>query len=96
MAAGKKEDSDGLKPICGNRRAYHEYEVFETLECGLVLTGTEVKSLRDGAGSLEEAYAIARYVRTFVPGSEISRPDFNAPEKPAAPQATPPKLPAGS
>jgi SsrA-binding protein len=71
MAAGKKEDSDGLKPICRNRRAYHEYEVFETLECGLVLTGTEVKSLRDGAGSLEEAYAKIQGRELWLIGSDI-------------------------
>ena len=71
MAAGKKDDSDGLKPICRNRRAYHEYEVFETLECGLVLTGTEVKSLRDGAGSLEEAYAKIQGRELWLIGSDI-------------------------
>jgi hypothetical protein len=39
-----------------------------------------------GALSLEEAWALARYVRTFVPGTEVSRPDFNAPDKlPVAP-----------
>lgn len=51
-----KDDSD-VHPICRNKRAWHEYEIFDTLECGVVLTGTEVKSLRDGAGSLDEAYA---------------------------------------
>lgn len=71
MAAGKKDDTDGLKPICRNRRAYHEYEVFETLECGLVLTGTEVKSLRDGAGSLEEAYAKIQGRELWLIGSDI-------------------------
>jgi SsrA-binding protein len=71
MAAGKKEDSDGVKPICRNRRAYHEYEVFETLECGLVLTGTEVKSLRDGAGSLEEAYGKIQGRELWLIGSDI-------------------------
>jgi len=50
-------DADGILPICRNKRAFHEFEIFDALECGLVLTGTEVKSLRDGAGSLDEAYA---------------------------------------
>jgi hypothetical protein len=51
-----------------------------------------------GVLSLEEAWALARYVRTFVPGTEVSRPDFSTPEKatpapqPAAP-AKPPKVP---
>jgi hypothetical protein len=45
-----------------------------------------------GVLSLEEAWALARYVRTFVPGTEVSRPDFSAPEKSASP--TPPSAPA--
>ena len=52
--AAKKDDT---VHICQNRRAFHEYEVFETLECGIVLTGTEVKSLRARAANLEDAYA---------------------------------------
>ena len=59
MADKKKADreDDGVQSICRNKRAFHEYEIFDTLECGLVLTGTEVKSLRDGFGSLDDAYA---------------------------------------
>src|SRR5579884_1708645 len=59
MAGSKKkhQEPEGIEPICRNRRAFHEYEIFDTLECGLVLTGTEVKSLRTGQASLEEAYA---------------------------------------
>jgi len=56
MAVKKKTDDD-TKPICRNRRAFHEYDIFDKIECGLVLTGTEVKSLREGSGSLEDAYA---------------------------------------
>jgi hypothetical protein len=50
-----------------------------------------------GTLSLEEAWAMARYVRTFVPGTEESRPDFSTPAKPGAGSApaTPPKPPAG-
>lgn len=43
--------------VAGNRRAYHDYFIDETLEAGLVLTGTEVKSVRDGRVNLREAYA---------------------------------------
>ncbi len=59
MAGPKKkaQQPEEIQPICRNRRAFHEYEIFDTLECGLVLTGTEVKSLRAGQASLEEAYA---------------------------------------
>ena len=55
MARDKKADPEA-RDVCRNRRAYHEYEVSDTLECGLVLTGTEVKSLRAGKASIEEAY----------------------------------------
>jgi len=54
--AVKKTEVD-TKPICRNRRAFHEYDIFDKIECGIVLTGTEVKSLREGSGSLEDAYA---------------------------------------
>ena len=41
----KKAAEEGVQIVCRNRRALHEYEIHDTLECGLVLTGTEVKSL---------------------------------------------------
>jgi SsrA-binding protein len=37
----KQGDDEGVKPICRNKRAFHEYNLFDTLECGIVLTGTE-------------------------------------------------------
>lgn len=55
---GKKDaESDGIKVVARNRRARHEYDLLEKVEAGLVLTGTEVKSLRTGKASLEESYA---------------------------------------
>ena len=59
MAGAKKatKEADDIKSVCRNKRAFHEYEIFDTLECGVVLTGTEVKSLREHAASLEDAYA---------------------------------------
>jgi SsrA-binding protein len=48
---------DGFKIVARNRRARHEFDLLETIEAGLVLTGTEVKSLRNGKASLEESYA---------------------------------------
>lgn len=53
----RKDEKEQIKPICQNRRAFHEYEILEKLECGLVLTGTEVKSLRERAANLEDAFA---------------------------------------
>ena len=51
-----KNNSD-FKPITVNRKAYHDYEVLEHLEAGLVLTGTEIKSIRAGRVNLRGAYA---------------------------------------
>ncbi len=65
-----KEDGD-IQPICRNKRASHEYEIFDTLECGLVLTGTEVKSLRDGFGSLDDAYAKIEEGELWLINSDI-------------------------
>ncbi len=48
--------SDGIKIITTNRKARHEYHISETLEAGLALLGTEVKSLREGRANLQEAY----------------------------------------
>jgi SsrA-binding protein len=67
----KKEQDDGIQIICRNRRAFHEYAIEDTLECGLVLTGTEVKSLREGAGGLEDAYAKIDEGELWLIGSDI-------------------------
>jgi len=52
-----RESQSGDRPVAQNRRASHDYFILETIEAGLVLTGTEVKSLRHGKASLAEAYA---------------------------------------
>jgi SsrA-binding protein len=46
-----------MKVVCTNRKAYHEYHIEEKFETGIVLTGTEVKSLREGRANLKESYA---------------------------------------
>jgi SsrA-binding protein len=73
MAKPKKRDDDepGIKLICRNRRAFHEYHMDDRLECGIVLTGTEVKSLRDGQASLEDAYAKVENGEVWLLGSDI-------------------------
>ena len=47
---------EGVKVVARNRRARHDYHIEDTVEAGLVLTGTEVKSLREGRASLNEAF----------------------------------------
>ena len=51
------KDGDGIRAIATNRRARHEFFIEETYEAGLVLTGTEVKSLREGRANLSDAFA---------------------------------------
>ncbi len=53
----KPEQDGGATVICRNRRATHDFEILDTLECGIVLVGTEVKSLREGHAQLEDAFA---------------------------------------
>ena len=62
----------GEKLIVDNRRARHDYHLLDRLEAGLVLTGTEVKSLRDGRASLQQAYADVRDGEVWLVGAHIS------------------------
>ena len=69
MAA--KTDS-GEKLIVSNKKALHEYFVVQKFEAGLMLTGTEVKSLRDGKANLKDAYVIFKDDEAFLFGAHIS------------------------
>jgi SsrA-binding protein len=62
----------GQHLIVDNRRARHEYHLLDRLEAGVVLTGTEVKSLRDGRASLQQAYAEVRGDEAWLVGAHIS------------------------
>lgn len=67
-----KSDDPNTKMISRNRRARHEYEILDQLECGIVLRGSEVKSLRDGKVSLEEAYARILNGELWLLGCDIA------------------------
>ncbi len=58
--------------IVDNRRARHDYHLLDRVEAGVVLTGTEVKSLRDGRASLQQAYAEVRGEEAWLVGAHIS------------------------
>jgi SsrA-binding protein len=62
----------GEKLIVENRRARHDYHILERIEAGIALTGTEVKSLRDGGGNLREAYAVLRGGEAYLVGANIA------------------------
>lgn len=64
-------EHDNERLIAQNRRARHEYEVLETLECGIALVGSEVKSLRTGKLSLEEAYGRVKGDEVWLMGCDI-------------------------
>jgi SsrA-binding protein len=70
MAKSDKTD-EGLHAVTRNRKASHQYELSDRLECGIVLVGTEVKSLRDGHCSLDEAYAKIEDGELWLVGCEI-------------------------
>jgi SsrA-binding protein len=62
---------DTRRSIATNRRARHEYQVLDEIECGLVLTGTEVKSLRAGRASIAEAFGLVKKGELFLMGATI-------------------------
>ena len=61
-----------IKPVAQNRKARHDYFIEESIECGIELRGTEVKSMRQGKVNLKESYAIVRNGEVFVEGMHIS------------------------
>ena len=61
--------------ISENRKARHEYEILETLECGIALVGSEVKSLRNGRVSLDEAYGRVEKGEVWLVGCDIPEYD---------------------
>jgi SsrA-binding protein len=75
----KEPEKQGLERIsvCRNRKARHNYEILDTIECGMVLHGSEVKTLRSGKASLDEAYG-------RVSNGELWLVDADIPEYPQA------------
>jgi SsrA-binding protein len=69
--AKKKTGDDGRKIIADNRKARHAYSIESTLEAGLVLVGSEVKSLRTGKATISESYAQAKDGELFLVNAYI-------------------------
>jgi SsrA-binding protein len=79
--------TDDVKVICRNRKAYFEYAIDELFEAGLVLKGTEVKSLRQGKANISDAYARFQDGEIFLYNAHISPyshagPESHLPERP--------------
>jgi SsrA-binding protein len=67
----EKKDEANERLVAQNRRARHEYEVLDTVECGIVLVGSEVKTLRSGKVMLDDAYANVNKGEVWLVGCEI-------------------------
>lgn len=65
-----------VRPIAENRKARHKYDVLETLECGIVLLGSEVKSLRNGKVSLDESHGRVIEGEVWLVGCDIAEYSF--------------------
>jgi len=75
-SAGKAaEGKPAERVVAENRKARHEYEILDTLECGIVLVGSEVKSLRAGRMSLDEAYGRIEGGEAWLLGCDIPEYD---------------------
>jgi SsrA-binding protein len=68
----KPADSPEIESIAKNRRARHDYSIIDTYEAGIVLTGSEVKSLREGKANISDAYGIVRNGEIFIINLHIS------------------------
>ena len=66
------KDEAGEKVVTTNRKARHEYTVLDTIEAGLVLKGTEVKSLREGNANLSDGYAMMKNGEVWLVGMHVS------------------------
>ncbi len=67
-----QKPGSGERLIASNKKALHDYFVLQKLEAGLALTGTEVKSLRDGKAQLKDAYVIFQKGEAYLFGAHVS------------------------
>lgn len=65
-ASSMAKDKDAFKLIAQNKKAYHDYFIEETFEAGIVLVGTEVKSIRAGSGSIKESFIRVKDGEAFI------------------------------
>ena len=72
MCAAKKKSDDGNKTVAENPKARYDFHILETLEAGMVLTGTEVKSLRAGKAGIREAYVRVDKDECWIIGMTIA------------------------
>lgn len=68
----KSEAGDGRKVVTTNRRARYDYQIDEVFEAGIALSGTEIKSIRDGKVNLQDAYAVIENDEVWLLGMHIA------------------------
>ena len=72
MAKREVQSKKSSSPRITNRKARHDFHILEVVECGIELTGTEVKSLRSGQAKIDDAYGRVRNDEVFLIGSNIA------------------------
>ncbi len=70
--AVNKKSEPGLKMVADNRKAKHRYEILDSVECGMLLMGSEVKSMREGKLSIDEAYIRVKGKELWLVASDIA------------------------
>ena len=69
---------ENIKIIAKNPTAYHNYNIEDTLEAGIVLYGTEIKSIRNGKVNIKDSYAIIKHGELYIMGMHISPYEFGS------------------
>ncbi|WP_432797138.1 SsrA-binding protein SmpB [Poriferisphaera sp. WC338] len=79
----QKKKDENITPRIANRRAFHDYHITDNVVCGIVLQGSEVKSLRQGQASIAEGYAYVdeKTLELFLMNCEISRYPHGGPRQ---------------
>jgi SsrA-binding protein len=76
MAPKTKSKTTGPRPVAQNKRARYDYDIVDTFEAGIVLVGSEVKSVRDGKVQLKDAYARVHRGEIWLHGVHVSPYDY--------------------
>ncbi len=77
MKVAKSAAAPAVKVVASNRRARHDYEIVEVFEAGIVLLGSEVKSLRDGRANLKDSFAHVKDGEVWLVGAYIGPYSFS-------------------
>ncbi len=73
MSRSAADDAPAIESIAENRRARHEYQIMDTWEAGIMLTGSEVKALREGRANVTDAFGIINGTEIFLLNLHISQ-----------------------